>query len=69
MFEITKDIPLPTTLRSKYPFGVLNSGESFFVPNGKKASMTANCIRYGKKLNARFVTRCEGDGVRVWRVE
>ena len=65
--EVSKDVPLPEPKR-RYPYGVMDVGESFFV-NGGKLQVVCNAnYRAGKRLDRKFIARCEESGVRVWRV-
>jgi hypothetical protein len=78
--EIETGIPLPTrqapTRVSRYPYGQMEVGQSFFVPNGedepdvvlrrmRQGAMWAK-VRYSP---ARFTARQVEGGTRVWRVE
>lgn len=79
MNEPTSDIPVPNIRcgpPGKYRFHTIEVGQSVFespIPGVTQASLitrvrsSANHIAatYGKK----FVTRKEGDGVRVWRTK
>ena len=84
-FLIEKGVEMPPKAtpkigRSKYPWAVMEVGDSFFSPlNGdpnrlvgmrlyssafKWAALDGN----GKKFKTRFVTEKCGEGIRVWRV-
>ena len=67
-FEIVNNVPLPT-IRSKFPFGQMQPGDSFFVPNKAASTMYANSKRASKVYGGKFVARAVEGGCRVWRVE
>ena len=78
MFEIRKDIPIPTATRegftkpSKYPFRDMEVGDMFFVANAKKSfSSLASAAgkRLGRKFSTRAVTQGEETGIGCWRTE
>lgn len=79
MITIEKHIPVPTkTLdtRTKYPFAMMDVGDSFFVerPEGTDLKQLINRMRLNsgnaaRRLNYKFVIAVDGDGVRVWRSE
>jgi len=75
---IDKDIPIPTKMqlgrRSKYPFDIMDVGDSFFVPgrDGKSfgGTVTAARKRYtDMSFEMRTVKEDGVVGVRVWRTE
>ena len=66
--KIEKNIPIPKP-RNKYPFALMDVGDSFFVP-GKTASHLSGSIGNAMRITSgKFVTRNIDGGVRVWRVE
>lgn len=77
---IEKDIPLPKKKRFGYfdaPYDRMEIGDSFFYElreGQKRSSVHASLIGNGRRwalrngLYHRFVTRNEGNGIRVWRV-
>ena len=65
--EVSKDVPVPPDKR-RYPYKVMEVGDSFFVDGGKLQVVCNNNYRTGKKLERKFIARCEERGVRVWRV-
>lgn len=85
-YEISSDVPIPQIVqgRSKYPFEMLNVGQSFFEActpaklKATKANLISASRRVEKKTGAKFlcVVRTkkdeEGltgkDGVRCWRL-
>jgi hypothetical protein len=66
--EISRDVPLPPHKR-RYPYRVMEVGDSFFVEGGKLQVVCNNNYRTGKKLDRKFIARREQEGVRVWRTE
>lgn len=64
-------VPARAGKKSKYPWENLKPDQSFFVPDGKKQSITSSAYRYGKdhdmKFTIREVTENGVTGVRVWR--
>ena len=64
--EVSKDVPVPPDKR-RYPYKVMEVGDSFFVDGGKLQVVCNNNYRTGKKLDRKFIARCEKEGVRVWR--
>lgn len=74
-YKVEKGIPIPPKKTfSKYPFAILEIGDSFLVPfKGNHSNpgllanrVGANCRRFvGKKFCYRIIE----DGVRVWRIE
>lgn len=72
MFAIEKNIPVPTTGKGrpdKYPWKNMEVGDSFLVPDSTSAMFVGRKQYAQRAHNARYVTRREADGLRVWRVE
>jgi len=75
MFEIERDIPLPTE-RGKYPFREMEVGDSIFFGDKKQAtSARVAAVRFGKALEPSwtFTLRITDQGAdkagwRLWRV-
>lgn len=76
--QIDKGVPIPTKMqlgrRSKYPFDLMEVGDSFFVPgrDGKSfgGTVTAARKRYTDlSFEMRTVKEDGVVGVRVWRTE
>lgn len=65
-YPIESNVPIPS--RYKYPFNDLEVGDSFFVPNARRANLYSLASLRGKQLHRRFITKAEAGGVRVWRV-
>jgi hypothetical protein len=72
--KIDKGMPIPPPPHKKYPFDLMEVGDSFFVPAGEDIERTHNNLRcsalaFGLRRQQRFTTRREDGGVRVWRTE
>ena len=73
--KIEKGIPLPEETRgrnSKYPWGEMEIGDSFFIKDAEKYSVRYRTVqqcasRYGKLRDKKFKSTSEGSGIRVWR--
>lgn len=72
-FTIDKGIPVPkqvgTGRKTKYPFDLMEVGDSFFIKDTKVKTISCSCGIYGKRLNRKFTSRTVEGGARVWRVE
>jgi len=71
-FTIDSHIPTPMKHQgtpSKYPFNTMEIGDSFFVPNveGKRNPAAQSAHTDGRRKGRKYVTRTEGNGLRVWR--
>lgn len=65
---IDKHIELPKVRRrSIYPYGDMDIGDSFYIPEVNMQVVCNNNYRVNKKTGMKFIARKEGDGVRVWR--
>ena len=68
-YVIDKNVPLPakatTGRKSKYPFDLMEVGDSFFVPG--KVRMASTVRQASRRLGRRFVWNEETGGARVWR--
>ena len=75
MFEIDKDIEIPSRCRGKrgptYPWNELGVGDSFFAPSDARCfTAAAHRARFhGGKYTTRAVEENGVVGFRVWRVE
>ena len=74
MNRIEKNIPIPAnaSARLKYPFGEMEVGDSIFLPNEPKGSLSRPSLAahtFGKRNGKRFAARAENGGVRIWRTE
>ncbi len=72
-FHIEKGIPVPKMTgagrKTKYPFDVMEVGDSFFVKDAKVKTLSRTCGSHGKRLSRKFISRTVEGGVRVWRTE
>jgi len=81
-FPVERDVPVPKDLGgrpTRYPFALLEVGESFFVPCPRVErtrlmnSLTSCRANAQRKLGRVFVLRVvdddgeQGSGIRVWR--
>jgi len=62
-FQILKNIPTPKTIRTltprepRYPFAQMEVGDSFFVPNKTKNTLTTYASEQGRALKRKFLTK------------
>lgn len=70
MIPIEKNIPMPDrpARPSKYPFDLMEIGDSFFVTDSHLALRQA-VIKKQRKSNMRFTVRAVDGGYRCWRVK
>lgn len=74
MYAVDKRIPLPGDSgirgRTKYPFAMMEIGDSFFVPRVNVKRNTIDSAKRKAQLNLgrKFTLRTYPDGVRIWRV-
>lgn len=55
---------------SQYPFKWMDIGESAFYEGQGGTGKAANAARaHAKRSGKKFKARCEGRGVRIWRIE
>ena len=68
MFEIEKDGPaMPENRYTKYPWGGMDVGDSFFIPGGGRRAQI-NVTAAARNTEFKVATRKENGGIRVWRV-
>lgn len=65
-------VPLPTREHrhhnAKYPFGEMDVGDSFVIPEGSELSCKYAAYAYGRRWGKTFAVRKQDDGrVRLWR--
>jgi hypothetical protein len=67
-FKIDKDIPAPPRL--KYPFDIMEVGDSFSLPSSEAIRVGNLARAWGKRhnANAKFMVRVGDDGARIWRI-
>lgn len=78
-YKIDKGIEMPASREAKYPFGEMEVGDSFFIPDKKRIAdvrvYARNWIFKGPqalrevRAGYRFSIRLWEDGVRCWRVK
>ena len=69
LFKISKNVPLPSNMtlnRKFYPWKELESGDSFFVRDGKVTALSAKAAWAGRQYGKQYVCRTVKGGVRVW---
>lgn len=75
IYEITKEHPIPDDSgvhgRTKYPFAIMEVGDSFFVPREKAGVNTVDSARRkaSRHLRRKFTLRTLPEGIRIWRIE
>lgn len=71
MIQIDKNVPMTgkTGAPSKYPYAVMEIGDSFFVPGKKGVGQVFNPATVSpKKFTGRVCAESGVSGVRIWRV-
>lgn len=70
-FPTEKDVPIPQISHKdvKYPWRVLEIGDSFFIENGKMSSIAGSKDWAQKQLRRKFTARTVEGGIRVWRIK
>lgn len=69
--KIDKNVPIPqTTVRRKYPFDMMEAGDSFLLPPDMDYIKTRGAAQNWGKVNGgkKFAVRKTVDGYRCWRV-
>lgn len=65
-FAIEKNIPFP----EKYPFRVMEVGDSFLVPDKFEVYRLRSIMgHHHRNSGLRFTTRTVAEGIRVWRTQ
>lgn len=68
-FKIEKNIPIPGEHgNTKYPFKLLEVGDSFYVEGIPSSARTA-AHSYAKRYGVKLVSKREKKGYRIWRTE
>jgi hypothetical protein len=70
-FKIEKNVPIaPRRLKTRYPYAILEIGDSFFVPKNTPSQMAGSrqWAQFREPMKV-FTLRREGDGCRVWRIQ
>ncbi len=73
-FEIEDGIAIPKPNKpgrpSKYPFSAMELGQSFYIEGITQAGARSAAYCWSRNHNGtKFVTRAEGEGIRIWRTE
>lgn len=67
-FKIEKDIPVPPTAKKrKYPFAIMQPGDSFSFPANLRNLIKTNSYNYERSLGAKFFFT-PGEN-RCWRIK
>lgn len=75
MFQIEANLPIPKRTGrggrrgSKYPFGQMAVGESFYAPVKPSALRSAVAVFVKANPGYKFAVRTEDGGARAWRKE
>lgn len=66
---VESNVPLtPRPLHSKYPWPLMEIGDSFLVPGVTISHIASLAHRAAKRLNVKFTCRTMKNGIRVWRI-
>lgn len=68
--KVEKGIPIPpkgNNKASKYPYALLEVGDSFFVKDKNATKFSASAYIQARKLGIKITVRNDKGGVRVWR--
>jgi len=69
-FVIEKNVPIPPPGQTKYPWAEMEVGDSFLVPADKgNSAKTAASHFIRRNPGKKFLSRAEGDELRIWRVK
>jgi hypothetical protein len=69
--NIEQGVPIPPSHSSmvRYPFAEMKVGESFTLPKGQQRKLRVAASHFkGRNPGWDYVTRIEGDQVRLWRI-
>lgn len=70
---IVRDVPLPAKRNDamrRYPFAEMQPGDSFTIPVDRRQSVRSAASQFQQVHQGwQFVTRLEGERVRIWRVK
>lgn len=70
MVKLEKNIAIPEKQKiAKYPYDVLELGDSFYVQDGDLGRLCNANYREWRKSGKKFTARKVEGGVRVWRIE
>lgn len=71
-FKIEKGVKFPSKTcdkRLKYPFNLMEVGDSFVVSEADKRSVTTTSHNYGARHGKKFSIRTTNNVTRVWRTK
>ena len=74
--DIEKNLPIPEKPEPKYPFAIMDIGDSFKVSGGgdrKELVLIYNRVRasahaFGRRYGHKFSIRKQNDFVRIWKM-
>lgn len=70
VYKIDKDVPYHGKIQQKYPYQLMEVGDSFFVPTRKEGYVAiAACRKSAKGTDKEFSSRKELEGNRIWRIK
>ena len=64
-FKVEKNVPFKKS--TKYPFDLMEEGDSFWVPEVEAHRARSAAHYWGKRNDIEVYTAAEKDGVRIWR--
>lgn len=69
MYQIDKNVPLPTFKQHEFPFSEMEQGDSFVIPSSNRTSARNHASDYQKEHeNVKFeIRKISETEVRVWR--
>lgn len=69
-FKIDKDVPIISsdTVKLRWPFGEMEVGDSFLIPEDIKPRVISAASYYGLRHKKKFSIRKTTDGYRCWRI-
>lgn len=71
MYEIEKGVLAPAgSTKAKYPFSKMEIGDSFAVPLAERLKVRNAVGQYKCRTQGfNYVTKTDGDSLRIWRVK
>lgn len=69
MFQIEKNVPVPSGRCMKYPFADMKVGDSFVAPKETVRGAQKAAWNWARDHDVKFATRTQRDGsLRIWRI-
>ena len=70
-YKIEDGVPIPAlrTAQAKYPWRLLEVGQSFFVPDKTGRQLSTACVAARKSTGFQFAVRTVDGGCRIWRTK